>query len=994
MRLDTEFIRLPLSFDVDRMQAEVDAVGESEWRPHPQGHPGNSALPLTAVNGDPLDDGVAGPMLPTPQLARCEYLQQVLASFETVIGRSRLMRLESESEATLHSDTNYYWADRVRIHVPVRTDPAIEFVCNGKSVHMKAGEAWIFDAWQLHNVLNPTGGARVHLVADTVGSAAFWELVHRGKRPFGGQDRGATPTTVVHRVGEQPSLVTERANFPVVMHPSEQARLADSILEGVDRGRSDAAAERMLRDCLATGVSEWRALWARYAADREGWPAFERLRSGLDAELEPLSGRVWLCNEVDAVESARQLLIRPALNPELAAPSAMPPAAASAPRVEAQRVQRRSPTAHRFDRPIFVVGAPRSGTSLLFEALARSPTVWSVGGESHGLIEGVPGLHPAVRGFDSNRLTRTDATPVTAERLRGAFLHELRDRADQPLPPNVAGVRMLEKTPKNALRIPFLNAIFPRSLFVYLYREPSETLSSMIEAWESGRFVTYPQLPGWDGPPWSLALTPEWRKLRGAGLPEVVADQWSKIQTTLLDDLERLGPERVHAVDYAGLTEDPATVLAKVSEFAEIDLDPPPTPLPLASTTLTPPDPEKWRRHEEALTPMLAVIEPIAARARGLLTRDDPVRDEGTGEPHQAQLAADGSTALSDSPLRSVSTQTFAQVLDAIDSSLLISTYQTGRLICARNVGGGLNTHFRGFENPMGISWDGSRLAVGTRSQIWEYHNVPDVCEKLEPAPIAHDGCLIPRRSHSTGDISVHDLAYADGELWAVATRFNCLVTFDDEHSFVPRWRPSFISSLAPEDRCHLNGLAIDDGRVRFVTALGESDVAGGWRANRADGGVLIDVESSETIAGGLSMPHSPRWHRDRLWLLESGEGSLATVDLQTGAVETVVALPGFTRGLALAGSLAFVGLSQVREATTFGGLPLTGRLEERSCGVWIVDLDTARIIGFLRFEDVVQEIFDVALLPGLRFPEIAEHGSDAVNLTYRVPEVELFERA
>ena len=278
MRLDTEFIRLPLSFDVDRMQAEVDAIGESEWRPHPQGHPGNSALPLTAVDGDPLDDGVAGPMLPTPQLARCEYLQQVLASFETVIGRSRLMRLAGESEATLHSDTNYYWADRVRIHVPVRTDPAIEFVCNGKSMHMGAGEAWIFDAWQLHNVLNPTGGARVHLVADTVGSAAFWELVDRGERPFGGQHRGATPTTVVHRAGERPRLETERANFPVVMHPSEQARLADAILEGVDRGRSDAAAERALRDCLATGVSEWRALWARYAADREGWPAFERLR--------------------------------------------------------------------------------------------------------------------------------------------------------------------------------------------------------------------------------------------------------------------------------------------------------------------------------------------------------------------------------------------------------------------------------------------------------------------------------------------------------------------------------------------------------------------------------------------------------------------------------------------------------------------------------------------------------------------------------------------
>ena len=593
------------------------------------------------------------------------------------------------------------------------------------------------------------------------------------------------------------------------MHPSEQARLAESIVEGIDRGRSDAAAERALRNCLASGVSGWRAVWARYAAGREGWPAFERLRRGLDAELEPLAGRVWLRNEVDAVESARQLLIRPALNPELAAPSAVPPVA-RAPRVGAERVQRRSLTAHRFDRPIFVVGAPRSGTSLLFEALARSPTVWTVGGESHGLIEGVPGLHPAARGFDSNRLTRTDATPVTAERLRAAFLQELRDRAGQPLPPDVDGVRMLEKTPKNALRIPFLNAIFPRSLFVYVYREPREALSSMIDAWASGRFVTYGQLPGWDGAPWSLALTPEWRKLRGADLSEIVADQWSKVQTALLDDLERLAPERVCAIDYAGLVEDPAAVLAGVSEFAEIDLDAPPTPLPLSSTTLTPPDPEKWHRHEEALNGVLARTESIAARARELLTGDGSTGDPDTGQPRQAPPAAGESTAPAESPLRSVSTQTFAQVLDAIDSSLLISTYQTGRLICARNAGGGLNTHFRGFENPMGISWDGSRLAVGTRAHIWEYRNVPDVCEKLEPAPIEHDACLIPRRSHCTGDISVHDLAYADGELWAVATRFSCLVTFDDEHSFVPRWCPSFISSLAPEDRCHLNGIAVD----------------------------------------------------------------------------------------------------------------------------------------------------------------------------------------
>jgi uncharacterized protein (TIGR03032 family) len=254
--------------------------------------------------------------------------------------------------------------------------------------------------------------------------------------------------------------------------------------------------------------------------------------------------------------------------------------------------------------------------------------------------------------------------------------------------------------------------------------------------------------------------------------------------------------------------------------------------------------------------------------------------------------------------------------------------------------------------------------------------------------PGRYDACYVPRLASYTGDVRVHDVAWAEDELWICATRFSCLATLDGEHSFVPRWQPPFISSLAAEDRCHLNGMAVIDERVRYVTALGESDEVNGWRENKADGGVLIDVDSGETVIRGLSMPHSPRWHRDQLWLLESGQGTLARADLDSGKVETVVELPGFTRGLAFAGRFAFVGLSKVREATTFGGLPLTGRLEERQCGVWVVDIEKGEIAAFLRFEDLVQEIFDVELLPGIRFPEIAEHGSEAVKSSFVLPEL------
>lgn len=336
-------------------------------------------------------------------------------------------------------------------------------------------------------------------------------------------------------------------------------------------------------------------------------------------------------------------------------------------------------------------------------------------------------------------------------------------------------------------------------------------------------------------------------------------------------------------------------------------------------------------------------------------------------------------------PLASVSTTTLPEALAQVGGSLLISTYQTGKLVCARAQPGGLNTHFRDFDKPMGIAVAPGRIALGTRTEVWDYRDMPEAAAKVEPQG-THDACYLPRNRHVTGDIAVHDMAFAGGELWVVATAFSCLATLDAAHSFVPRWAPPFITRLAPEDRCHLNGMAVVDDRVAQVTALGADDEPGGWRAGKASGGVLVDVASGEIAVGGLSMPHSPRWHDGRLWLLESGRGTLCAVDLAAGSVETVAELPGFTRGLAFAANVAFVGLSQVRESSTFGDLPLMERLDERQCGVWMVDLRSGDVVGFLRFEDLVQEIFDVALLPGARFPEIAEPAGETTAQSYALP--------
>ncbi|MEM7734736.1 MAG: TIGR03032 family protein [Deinococcota bacterium] len=340
----------------------------------------------------------------------------------------------------------------------------------------------------------------------------------------------------------------------------------------------------------------------------------------------------------------------------------------------------------------------------------------------------------------------------------------------------------------------------------------------------------------------------------------------------------------------------------------------------------------------------------------------------------------------SQNPLRSVYTSSLVDILKQLGISLAVSTYQAGRVILVRHEDGKINTHFRNFYKPMGIAMHQNELSIGGANTVWYYRNVAAIAPKIEPKG-QHDACYLPRRVHVTGDVDIHEMNYdASGNLWFVNTKFSALCTLDPDHSFNPQWQPPFVSALLPEDRCHLNGLCMLDGAPRYVTALGQTDTAGGWRENKRNGGLLIDVPSSKILLRGLSMPHSPRWFDDGLWLLESGEGSLAQADLTTGTWQTVVQLPGFTRGIDVVGPLAFIGLSQVRESAVFSGIPLVERLDERVCGVWVVNWQTAEILGFLRFEEGVQEIFAVQVLPS-RFPEMLEWQDPLLMTSYVLPD-------
>ncbi len=359
-------------------------------------------------------------------------------------------------------------------------------------------------------------------------------------------------------------------------------------------------------------------------------------------------------------------------------------------------------------------------------------------------------------------------------------------------------------------------------------------------------------------------------------------------------------------------------------------------------------------------------------------------------------LAADGTPGAESAPapvtFNFTQSDSFGPLLQQLGVSLVVTTYQANKLLVLREKHGGLSILVRTFERPMGVAVDATRIALGTRDQVWHFRNAADLAPQVEPRG-TYDACFVPRSSHVTGDIGVHEVCWAGAkadELWLVNTRFSCLCTLHPDYSFVPRWQPPFISALAAEDRCHLNGLAIVEGQPRFVTALGQTDTAGGWRAGKARGGCVMSVPDGRVIADGLCMPHSPRWHDGRLWLLDSGTGRLLFVDAATGETLVVTTdLPGFARGLGLCGPYAFVGLSKIRKTSAMDGVPLAERREDLRCGVAVIDLQTGGVVATVDFQTAVEEVFDVQVLVGQRFPEVLGLQKETVQHTFVVPPTE-----
>jgi hypothetical protein len=610
MRLPRPFIKLPFTFDHARLAEEALQFDETEWRPHPQQFEGNSSLALVSTHGGENDD-FSGPMKPTPRLASMPYLRQVMGSFNSVVGRSRLMRLAPGASVLRHVDGNYFWRHHLRIHVPIITDSDVTFYCDSEEVNMAAGESWTFDNWLPHWVENRSERSRIHLVIDTVGTADLWKMI---------DGREYVPRHVEFAPQDATDLCFE--NFPglPVMPPAELRadlqQLLDDVADGNDAG---SALKRRLWARTTDFLNDWHSHWMAHGPTPDGFPGYKSLLEGFSRDIGLLPNDLLVTSNQEPFKRA----VTYTLDASLAADK-FPEATGNSETAETPLA--RGP---RFDRPVFIVAAPRSGSTLLFETLALNRELWSVGDESHKHFESIAPLRPSSRNF-SNRLTADMATKDIVATLMDFFIADLVNSDGKPLNqlPTLARpaeVRLLEKTPKNALRIPFIVRAFPDARFIFLFRDAKQNISSLLDSWRSRRFVTYPGLPGWPAEmPWSHLLIPGWEQLRHRSLAEIVTQQWLVTNQIILDDLAQLPQEQWCAVEYDSFLTNTAKELGHLCRFSHVIFGPrmrevASRPLRPSKYTLTQPHPDKWKKNAMELEAILPSTVDMMATLRGLL---------------------------------------------------------------------------------------------------------------------------------------------------------------------------------------------------------------------------------------------------------------------------------------------------------------------------------------------------------------------------------------
>lgn len=611
MRLPKPFVKLPFTFDHTRLAQEISQFGEDEWRAHPQNYAGNTSLVLVSQNGGE-NDNLTGPMLPSPRLEKIPYIRQVLETFNTVIGRSRLMRLSPGASVSEHTDGHYFWRNHLRIHIPIITDPAVAFYCGREQVHMAVGESWTFDNWLLHSVENRSELTRIHLVIDTVGSAGLWKMIRAEE---------SVSKHIEFKDEADPELLFENYQGLPVMPASELKADLDQLIEDIAETNShDSQVKNSIRLRTDDFVHDWQSHWMVHGPSAEGFSGFKSLMEAFRRDVNTVPEHLLLGSNHYSFKRAVLYSLDASLDTDK-----LPANAESTTSTGSTSTNR-----PRFDRPVFIVAAPRSGSTLLFEMMAMNRELWSVGDESHKHFESIASLRPSSLNF-SNRLTADMATRDVSETLLNFFAADLvncdkKKYANLPLVSRPNEVRFLEKTPKNALRIPFILNVFPDARFIFLFRDARQNISSLLDSWRSRQFVTYPGLPRWSpNDPWSHLLIPGWQDLIGKPLVEAVTRQWLVTNQTILDDLQLVPAERRCVVEYDSLLANTAVELKRLCHFSQIIFGPrmheiAARPLKPSKYTLTAPHPEKWRKNAAELESVIPSTEQMMSTLRGQLS--------------------------------------------------------------------------------------------------------------------------------------------------------------------------------------------------------------------------------------------------------------------------------------------------------------------------------------------------------------------------------------
>ncbi len=626
--------KLSLSFDKIQLKKELAQFDTTEWHSTRN----ESAIILTSVGGTiNWDFAISGPLKPTVFLERCPYVKQVLSSLNGPISRCRFTKFKLEQ-----SNCNYHWFRHITVYLPIITNSTLSYK------NINAGEAWVFNNNQPYNI-----------DIDNVFLVIEIPIINQ---------YNTLPNKNISYLPNYSATVNLSSYQFEVLRPSEVQQLTTTILAEVKT--TQIPSFEILANTIKDFTKQWQATFSKFGHNSIGELAYQDLIAYFNKQIIP-KVRKWLLPQGDAnyainiinsmlwmsppqpkllsrnLLTKKRLQVKPTVHEDVAyrslekesdnnlQPKQMdilraccPPAnleaiqlitklkpdeiIATVQKLLALRLLTEDFRCPKFDQPIFIVSAPRAGSTLLFNTLSLFSDLWTIGEESHELIESIPTLHPSYNNFNSNCLTAKEATADIAITLQQRFVRELQNRDGNsylnfPVQQRPNKIRFMEKTPKNALRIPFLKAVFPEAIFIYLYRDSKENINSMMEFWRSRRFIAYQPLPGWPYSNWSFLLTPGWQKLAGHSIAEIARYQWKTANSYIENDLKELPKSDWCFINYADLIQKPKETIRKISEFAKLNWDQQieqslSNPLPISPMTLSAPSPDKWLKHAEEIS--------------------------------------------------------------------------------------------------------------------------------------------------------------------------------------------------------------------------------------------------------------------------------------------------------------------------------------------------------------------------------------------------------